>query len=104
VEEAQAAGLDLILAYNGFLRARVLRLVGGPEQEAELEAQIEDSHQLLVDGSFGGFLPHALLERAALSRRRGEPDRMARDFAEARRLFAAMNASGWEAYATSLSG
>lgn len=103
VEEARAAALDLIVAFNGLLRARVLRWIGGPDQEAELEAQISDSYQWFADRrEFDGFFPHILLERATLSRRRGDVDGMTRDLAEAHRLFAEMGADGWEAYARSI--
>jgi hypothetical protein len=43
-----------------------------------------------------------LLERAGLARLRGDADGMARDLAEARRLFAQMGASGWDDYARSI--
>jgi len=43
-----------------------------------------------------------LLERAGLGRMRGDTDGMARDLAEARRLFAQMGVSGWDDYARSI--
>jgi hypothetical protein len=41
------------------------------------------------------FFPLILLERAGLARLRGDADGMARDLAEARRLFAEMGVTGW---------
>ena len=49
-----------------------------------------------------GVLPLVLLERAGLARLRGDADAMARDPAEARRLFAEMGVSGWDDYARSI--
>jgi hypothetical protein len=43
-----------------------------------------------------------LLERAGLARLRGDPDGMARDLGEARRLFAEMGVTGWDDYARSI--
>ena len=63
VDEARAANLELILGINGLLRARVLRVIGGPELEAELEAQIVDTYDLYAArGEFDGMLPQILLE------------------------------------------
>ncbi len=42
------------------------------------------------------------LERAGLARLRGDVDAMARDLAEARRLFAEMGVTGWDDYARSI--
>ena len=49
-----------------------------------------------------GWLPLVLLERAGLARLRGDADGMARDLAEARRLFAQMGVTGWDEYARSI--
>ena len=49
-----------------------------------------------------GILPLVLLERAGLFRMRGDVDAMARDLAEARRLFTQMGAFGWDEYARSI--
>jgi hypothetical protein len=49
-----------------------------------------------------GVLPLVLLERAGLARLRGDADAIARDLAEARRLFAEMGATGWDDYARSI--
>ncbi|MBI3799085.1 MAG: hypothetical protein HY268_19235, partial [Deltaproteobacteria bacterium] len=43
-----------------------------------------------------------LMERAGLARLRGDADAMARDLAEARRLFAQMGVTGWDDYARSI--
>ena len=48
------------------------------------------------------WLPLILLERAGLARLRGDSDGMARDLAEARRLFAQMGVTGWDDYARSI--
>ena len=48
------------------------------------------------------MLPLVLLERAGLARMRGDADGMARDLAEAPRLFAKMGATGWDDYARSI--
>jgi hypothetical protein len=48
------------------------------------------------------WLPLLLLERAGLARLRGQADGMARDLAEARRLFAEMGVTGWNEYARSI--
>ena len=48
-----------------------------------------------------GMLPLILLERAGLARLRGDADGMARDLAEARRLFTQLGA-GWDDYARSI--
>jgi len=47
-------------------------------------------------------MPLTLLERAGLARMRGDTDGMARDPAEARRLFAEMGVTGWDEYARSI--
>ena len=49
-----------------------------------------------------GMLPLILLERAGLFRMRGDAAGMARDLAEARRLFADMGVTGWDDYARSI--
>jgi hypothetical protein len=49
-----------------------------------------------------GWLPMLLLERAGLARLRGDADGMARDLAEARRLFVQMGVTGWDDYARSI--
>ena len=102
VERTRAAGLDLILADSGVLRARVLRTVGGPPEREELEAQIAETLALIEGRGLNGFLPLLLLERASLARLRGDTDGMARDLAAARRLFAEMGATGWDDYASSI--
>jgi hypothetical protein len=45
-----------------------------------------------------------LLDRGGLARLRGDADGMARDLAEARRLFAEMGVTGGEDYARSIEG
>ena len=77
--------------------------MGGPDQQDELQAQIDDTHALLVDrGEFGSFLPHILLERAGLARMQGDDDAMARDLADARQRFSEIGVTGWDDYARSI--
>ncbi len=77
-------------------------MVGGLEQQGELEAQIAATLELIQRTDAQGWLPFVLLERAGLARMRGDADGMARDLAEARRLFAQMGATGWDDYAKSI--
>lgn len=51
---------------------------------------------------YEGYRPFFLLERAALARLRGDSESMARDLAEARRVFAKLGATGWDDYARSI--
>jgi hypothetical protein len=102
VERSRVEGLDLILTFNGVLRARVLRTVGEPRDQEELETQIAETLGLIEKWGMKGFLPHLLLERAGLARLRADADAMARDLAEARRLFMEMGATGWDDYARSI--
>ena len=102
VERARASELDMLGVGLGALRARVLRMVGGLEQQGELEAQIAATLGLIQRTDAQGWLPFVLLERAGLARMRGDADGMARDLAEARRLFAQMGATGWDDYARSI--
>lgn len=102
VERTRAEGLDLILTVSGVTRARVLRTVGGPREQEELATQITETLALIEKWGMKGYLPLLLLERAGLARLRGDADGMARDLAEARRLFAEMGATGWDDYARSI--
>jgi class 3 adenylate cyclase len=86
----------------GFLRARVLRIVNGAQHLHELEAEIVETLEALNSAGAKGWLPLLLLERAGLARLRGNADSMARDLAEARRLFAEMGVTGWNEYARSI--
>lgn len=70
----------------------------------ELPAQIAETLELVQRTDTKGWLPLVLLERAGLARLRGDADAMARDLAEARRLFAQMGASGRDEYARSIEG
>ncbi|MGH7924819.1 MAG: ATP-binding protein, partial [Candidatus Binatus sp.] len=92
---------DLTLSL-GFLRARVLRMIGGVQELDALEAEIVGTLELIHRGEAKGWLPLILLERAGLARLRGDADGMARDMAEARRLFAEMGVTGWDDYARSI--
>ncbi len=102
VEQARAKGIDLSLALQGTLRARVLRTIGGSEQEDELDAQIVETLEVIERTELWGLLPRVLLERAGLARLPGDVDAMACDLAEARRLFAEMGVTGWDDYARSI--
>ena len=86
----------------GFLRARVLRTVDGMAHLEELETEIADTLEVLEHNHSTGFLPLLLLERAGVARMKGDAEGMARDLAEARRLFAQMGATGWDDYARSI--
>ena len=101
VERAEASGLNNPCIFQGALRARVLRMIGGPEQHDELAAQIARTLELIEHTDGRGWQPTVLLERAGLARLRGDADGMARDLAEARALFAAMGVTGWNDYARS---
>ncbi|MGE0486678.1 MAG: AAA family ATPase [Gammaproteobacteria bacterium] len=101
-ERARANGLDIALMTNGRERARVLRMLGEADLAAELEAQIEEALEIIRRTDAQLWLPFILLERAGLARLRGDPQAMAQDLAEARRLLAAMGVTGWEAYARSI--
>jgi adenylate cyclase len=102
MEQARANALDLVRAIHGTLRARVLRMIGGPQHQRELEAQIAETLDLIQRTDMKSWLPLLLLERAGLARLRGDADGMARDLAEARRLFAQMGVTGWDDYARSI--
>ena len=86
----------------GIVRARVLRMVNGSQRLDELEAQIARTLGVLRRTNAKRWLPMLLLERAALARMRRDMDGMARDLAEARRLFAEMGTTGWDEYARSI--
>jgi adenylate cyclase len=102
IEAARADGVDLILALQGLIRSRILRAFGGAEHHEELEKQIAEALEVIERRELGGFLPLLLLERAGLARMRGDTDGMKGDLAEARRLFAQMNVTGWDDYARSI--
>ena len=99
VEQTRAYQLDLPRIFQGLLRARVLRMVGGVQHQGELEAQIAETLELIQRVDAQGWLPLVLLERAGLARLRADADGMARDLAEARRFFAEMGVTGWDDYA-----
>ncbi len=102
VAQARGNALDLARILQGTLQARVLRMVGGPEHQDELAAAIAETLALIERTDMQGYLPLLLLERAGLARMRGDSDAMARDLTEARRLFAAMDVTGWDDYARSI--
>ena len=87
---------------SGVLRTRVLRMLGAPQHQGELEAQIAETLGLIQRTEANGWLPLVLLERAGLARLRGDADAMACDLTEARRLFAQMGVTGWDDYARSI--
>ena len=80
----------------------MLRMVGGLQHQGELDDQIAETLELIERTDMKGWLPLILLERAGLARLRGDADGMARDLAEARRLFAEMGVTGWDEYARSI--
>ena len=98
---AKLASTDTARAV-GFLRVRALRMVNGATHLDELEAQIVETLEVLQRNSATGWLPLLLLERAGLARLRGDAHGMARDLAEARRLFAQMGVTGWDDYTRSI--
>jgi hypothetical protein len=102
VEQARANAVVMPRVTQGALAARVLRMVGGLQHQDEIEARITETLALMQSTDMKGWLPLLLLERAGLARLRGDTDGMARDLAEARRLFAQMGASGWDDYARSI--
>ena len=102
VEHARANGVPLVTAIDGIHRARVLRVIGGPQYQHELEAQVAEAFELFLRADMKSWIPLILLERAGLARLRGDADGMARDLAEARRLFAEMGVTGWDDYARSI--
>jgi hypothetical protein len=77
-------------------------MIGGPPRHSELEAQIAEALELYRRADMKSWIPPLLLERAGLARLRGDADGMARDLAEARRMFAEMGVTGWDAYAKSI--
>jgi tetratricopeptide (TPR) repeat protein len=101
VEQATANALDWPRVMQGALAARVLRMAGDQYRD-ELEARIVETLELIQQADMVGMLPLVLLERAGLSRMRGDADGMARDLAEARRSFAEMGVTGWDDYARSV--
>jgi class 3 adenylate cyclase/tetratricopeptide (TPR) repeat protein len=102
VEQTRSNATPLVTAIAGVDRARVLRMIGGPEHQHELEGQIAEALELFQRADMKAWLPLVLLERAGLSRLRGDTGGMARDLAEARRLFAEMGVTGWNDYARSI--
>ena len=83
----------------GFIRGRALRVVSAVD---ELDAEIAETLAELQRVNGAGLIPLLLLERAGLARLRGDPEGMARDLAEARRLFAQMDITRWDDYAQSI--
>jgi class 3 adenylate cyclase/tetratricopeptide (TPR) repeat protein len=102
VEQTRANELDIPRILQGALLARVLRMVGGLQHQGEFEAQIAETLEVIQRTDSKGWLPFLLFERAGLARLRGDADGMARDLAEARRLFAQMGVTGWDDYARSI--
>jgi hypothetical protein len=80
----------------------VLRMLGSPKDRDELDAQIAETLEMAQRTEANGWVPLILLERSGLARLRGDADAAARDMAEARRLFAQMGVTGWDAYAASI--
>ena len=77
-------------------------MLGGEAHQDEFEAQIAETLAMIQRTDANGWLPQILLERAGLARLREDTDGMARDLAEARRLFAQMGVTGWDDYARSI--
>jgi tetratricopeptide (TPR) repeat protein len=102
VEKARADFVDIQNGVQGCWRARVLRTVGGPAEQDALELQIAETMGVLERTGMKCYVPQLLLERAGLARLRGDTDGMARDMAEARRLFSELRVSGWDDYARSI--
>ncbi len=99
----RTSGMTIPLARSiGFLRARVLRIVNGAHDLDALETEIAETLEALKSAEAKGWLPLLMLERAGLARLRGDAAGMARDLAEARRLFAEMGITGWNDYARSI--
>ena len=96
---APSAGLRMMI---GSIQARALRVAGGLQCEAELDAHISTTLALMQEAESMGWLHLLLLERAGLARLRGDSGGMARDLAEARRLFKEIGVTGWDAYARSI--
>jgi class 3 adenylate cyclase len=94
-----ASGLRTVA---GFIRARALRMADGASNLVELDAEIAETMLVLQRLELFGLMPLLLLERAGLARLRGDPHGMARDLAEARRLFVQMGVTGWDDYARSI--
>jgi hypothetical protein len=97
IEQTRAHELDLPRIVQGVLRARMLRMVGGLQHQGELEAQIAETLELIERPDARGWLLLILLERAGLSRLRGDATGMGRDLDKARRLFAQIDVTGWDA-------
>ena len=102
VEEARANPLVLLpWMMSGVLRCRVLRMLG-PDHRGDLAEQLDESVALVERTRSHGWRPMLLAERAGLARLDGDDDAMARDLAEARRLWAEMGAQGWIDYSRSI--
>ena len=101
VRRTRALAIPLVRSI-GFLRARVMRIVNGAQDLDALETEIAETLEALKSAEAKGWLPLLMLERAGLARLRGDADAMARDLAEARRLFAEMGVTGWNDYARSI--
>ena len=93
---------DFAQTNSFFLWVRALRWVGDVSDLDELEALVTRTCGAIERTGNWGFLPLILLERAALARLRDDVDSMACDLAEARRLFAEMEVTGWDDYARSI--
>ena len=102
IEQANANALDWPRAMQGALAARVFRMLGARQHQGEIETLIAVTLDLIRRTDMKGMLPLILLERAGLARLRGDAEGMARDLAEARRLFAQMGVTGWDEYARSI--
>lgn len=102
VAQARANALDLPQIWQGALHARVFRMVGWHEHQDERAASIAETLALIERTDMQGFLSLLLLERAGLARICGDNDAMARDLAEARRLFVKMEVTGWDDYTKSI--
>ena len=79
-------------------------MAGGLSCEAEIDAVIDAMLHAMQKADTFGWLPLILLERAGLSRLRGDMEGMRRDLAEDRQRLVEMNVTGWEDYARSIEG
>jgi len=95
-----AANVQLPTVFVAWICARALRLANGPEDERErlIAEGLERAENIGNDAN----RPFLLVERAGLARARGDEGAMARDLAEARRLFAEMGTEAWDDYASEI--
>ena len=91
VEKTRADAVDCALIYAGALRARVLCILGEPEYQPELEAQIAETLELIQRWDMKALLP---LIAARVSRTRMVARRRGRHGARSRRSAAPLRGDG----------